>query len=198
MQARCWQIEDQEITRAGVFPHLGDELGCSGRDIDPERIYWLHHPPWMLHNAARSFFGAPLFHEHPEEGECPAVLGEVGTDIAYSGGALRGTVIIRSRRAIRLIRAGVNQLSPGYAFKFAMAPGVFQHVHYDGIMLDWRAEHLALVDRSRTGCVINPSDVRPIPSIERQRTDLKLPGQLQLPGQLKLTPREQARHAAGA
>lgn len=153
------EVRDNPISKAGVFPYLGSEIGAP----EPNRIYQVYRPAEELADpeCIASFRLLPFIDEHvpllgsEEKGGTPAerkgVQGMIGEQVYFDPPYLRGNLKIVSDAALRLISNGKIELSPGYRCRYEFTPGVFEGVAYDAVQRRIRGNHLALVDDGRTG-----------------------------------------------
>lgn len=153
------EIKGNPISKVGVFPYLGREIGAP----DPDAVYYVYRPEEELASpeAIESFKLMPLVDEHSmlgseDEGLTPAerkgVQGVIGEDVYFDPPYLRGNIKLYSEAAKGLVKSGVKrELSPGYRCIYDFTPGVFDGQKYDAIQRTIRANHLALVEEGRTG-----------------------------------------------
>lgn len=153
------EIKGNPISKTGVYPYLGREIGAS----EPDRIYKVYRPEEELSSQETidSFKLMPLVDEHAMLGDeaagfTPAerkgVQGVIGEDVYFDAPYLRGNIKVYSESAKGLVKSGTKrELSPGYRFKLDMTPGTFNGEAYDAIQREIRANHLALVTEGRTG-----------------------------------------------
>lgn len=155
-------VEGNPITKAGVFPYLGSEIGAP----NPDQIYYVYRPAEELQRPETidSFKLIPFIDEHEMLGEdaTPAerkgIQGLVGEKVYYDEPYIRGNLRILSDSARSLIDSGKIELSPGYRCRYDFTPGVFNGQQYDAIQRDIRANHLALVQEGRTGRDVSVQD----------------------------------------
>lgn len=152
------EVRDNPLSKAGVFPYLGSEIGAP----EPDKIYQVYRPAEELADpeCIASFRLLPFIDEHDflgpeEEGGLPAerkgVQGMIGEQVYFEAPYLLGNIKIVSEAAKRLIDAGKIELSPGYRCRYDFTPGVFQGQPYDAVQCHIRGNHLALVREGRTG-----------------------------------------------
>lgn len=153
------EIKGNPISKVGVFPYLGREIGAP----DPDAVYYVYRPEEELASpeAIESFKLMPLVDEHSmlgseDEGLTPAerkgVQGVIGEDVYFDPPYLRGNIKLYSEAAKGLVKSGAKrELSPGYRCIYDFTPGVFDGQKYDAIQRTIRANHLALVEEGRTG-----------------------------------------------
>lgn len=148
------------VGRAGIYEYR-DDGGALRRELRP--LEEIQSP-----GALASFEAAPVTIGHPADQEVTAEnvrRHEVGT---VSGPAwsdddhVAATVVTKDARAIKLVRAGKQELSPGYRIKLDETPGADRRYAYpgnpegrwDAIQRGHRVNHLAIVDRARGGSTI--------------------------------------------
>jgi len=153
------EVRGNPISKAGVFPYLGSEIGAD----EPDRIYYVYRPAEELSAAdtVNSFKLMPFIVDHAmlgseAKGLTPAekkgVHGVIGEDVYFDSPYLRGNIKIFGEAAKKLVETGAKiELSPGYRYKTDFTPGEFEGQKYDVIQRLLRANHLALVTEGRTG-----------------------------------------------
>lgn len=154
-----WKIEDNPITKEGVFPYLGEQISP---DLEPKKIYMVYRPASELTNpeTIESFNGVPFIDEHEMVGEGftkydqrPA--GGVLFNPKAENGILVGDFKIFSETMKDEISNGKKELSLGYLCDYELKKGVWNGQYYDAVQKNIRGNHVALVERGRMG-----SDVR--------------------------------------
>lgn len=153
------EIKGNPISKVGVFPYLGSEIGAP----EPDRVYRVYRPAEELSNpeTIASFRLMPMVDEHSmlggeDQGLTPAehkgVQGVIGEEVYFDPPYLRGNLKLYSEAAKGMVRSGVKrELSPGYRCKYEFTPGTFDGEQYDAVQRMIRANHLALVEEGRTG-----------------------------------------------
>lgn len=153
------EVRGNPISKAGVFPYLGREIGAPEHD----RIYRVYRPAEELMSPATvsSFKLMPLVDEHAMLGseaagltpaERKGVHGVIGEDVYFDPPYLRANLKIFGESAKRLVNSGEKvELSPGYRCRYEFTPGVFDGQQYDAIQRELLGNHLALVTEGRTG-----------------------------------------------
>lgn len=153
------EIKGNPISKVGVFPYLGREIGAP----DPDRVYSVYRPASELSDpeCIDSFRLMPLVDEHSmlgseDQGLTPAekkgVQGVIGEDVYFDAPYLRGNIKIYSEAAKGLVSSNTKrELSPGYRCIYDFTPGAFDGEQYDAVQRTIRANHLALVEEGRTG-----------------------------------------------
>lgn len=155
------EVKGNPISKVGVFPYLGAQLGKSGADAN--KIFQVYRPEEELNNpeTINSFKLVPFIDDHAmlgseDAGLTPAekkgIQGVIGEDVYFESPYLRGNLKIYSEAAKNLIDTDTKvELSPGYRCRYEFTEGVFDGKRYDAIQRDLRGNHLALVDEGRTG-----------------------------------------------
>lgn len=162
------EIEGNPLTKVGVFPYLGSEIGAP----NPDEVYHVFRPADELERAADSFRLQPFINEHEWLGvngtpaEKKGVLGVIGEQIVFDYPYLRGNVKIHSTIAQDLIDAGKIELSAGYKCRYEPEAGVFEGQPYQYVQRDIRCNHLALVREGRSGPDVAVLDRRSIITID--------------------------------
>lgn len=156
-----WEIADNPISKAGVYPYLGALL--PGAD-NPARVYMVLRPPEELGSpeTVNSFKLQPWVMRHAMLGPSEAGLtppeekglhGVIGENVYFDAptGTLLGNIKCFSEEMKAAIEGGEKELSAGYFHDVDWTPGVFAGQPYDAAQRNIRANHLALVPRGRMG-----------------------------------------------
>lgn len=150
-------VADAPIARTGIQFYTAAELGLTDRQpADMVRIY---RPEAEVFNrdAMASLAHRPVTINHPSEMVTADnwkkhTVGMTGGDVARDGDFIRVPVTLMDSEAIRLTKAGKNQLSVGYTCDMDWTAGVTEGGEaYDGIQRNIRGNHLATCDRARGG-----------------------------------------------
>jgi len=154
-----WLIEDNPISRTGVFPYLGKQISP---ELEPDKIYMVYRPAEELTSpeTIESFNAVPFIDEHEMIGEGftkyddrPA--GGVLFNVKANGDVLTGDFKIYSEELQEEIKNGKKELSLGYLCDYRLEKGVYNGQRYDAVQENIRGNHVALVNHGRMG-----SDVR--------------------------------------
>ncbi|CAB3688986.1 hypothetical protein LMG3458_02030 [Achromobacter deleyi] len=148
-------VRDNPITKVGVFPYLGREIGAP----DPDRIYQVYRPQEELEKpeTIASANLVPWIDEHEFLGkdgtpaEKKGVQGTTGETARFEYPYLRNSIRAYSDFMKNLIDRGKVELSPSYRCRYEFSEGVFDGKRYDAIQRDIRFNHLASVKEGRTG-----------------------------------------------
>lgn len=159
-----YEIKANPISKAGIFPYSGRQLGLTGPDAD--RIFQVLRPPEELGNpeCVESFKLLPWIDEHVMLGpvaqemtdralpaEKKGVQGVIGEEVFFKDGVLYANIKAFSSTLAALIQAGKRELSAGYRCIYDMTAGVWNGLRYDAIQRNIRGNHLALVTEGRMG-----------------------------------------------
>lgn len=159
-----FEVKANPISKAGVFPYSGRQLGKTGADAD--RVYMVLRPPEELADPAclESFKLIPWIDNHVMLGpvaqeqsanavaaERKGVQGVIGEDVFFKDGTLFANIKAFSSTLAALISAGKRELSAGYRCIYDMTSGVWNGQSYDAIQRKIRGNHLALVTEGRMG-----------------------------------------------
>lgn len=164
-----WLIRQNPITKIGVFPYLGRQIS---EDLEPSKIYQVLRPESELFakEALESFNGLPITIGHAllgpkTEGFTPAedkgVDGTTGTTAERKGDKVVNDIKLFSERIKDEVNNGKKELSAGYFCDFVPEKGVWHGRAYDFVQRNIRGNHIALVDKGRSG-----HDVRVMDSAE--------------------------------
>lgn len=128
-----------------------DAKGNTWRELVPPET--LKDPDYI-----RSCAHAPVTLQHPEQDVTPDNVKEhaVGNTDGYvtllENGFVRCHMIVRERKALDAIDAGVREVSPGYQVVIERTPGVHpQFGRYDAIQRKRVINHIAIVEQGRSG-----------------------------------------------
>lgn len=159
-----YEIKANPISKAGIFPYSGRQLGLTGPDAD--RIFQVLRPPEELGDpeCVESFKLLPWIDEHVMLGpvaqemtdralpaEKKGVQGVIGEEVFFKDGVLYANIKAFSSTLAALIQAGKRELSAGYRCIYDMTAGVWNGLRYDAIQRNIRGNHLALVTEGRMG-----------------------------------------------
>ena len=144
-------VDDNPITKEGVFPYLGKEIGAPESD----RIYYVYRPAEELQKQETidSFKLLPFIDDHEMLGkdatpaEKKGVAGMIGESVKFEAPYLKGNLKILANRVLDKINSGKIELSAGYYSTYDFESGVFNEQRYDAVQRNIRANHLALVDK---------------------------------------------------
>lgn len=148
-------IKENPISKVGVFPYLGREIGAPEHD----RVYQVYRPAEELQKQETidSFNLLPWIDEHEllGKGGTPAekkgIQGTTGESAYFEYPYLKNNLRVYSNYMQELIDRGKIELSPAYRCVYDFTPGEFEGQRYDAIQRDIRGNHLALVEEGRTG-----------------------------------------------
>lgn len=161
-----WSIEDNPISKVGVFPYLGSEIGAP----EPDKVYMVYRPEEELSNpeTLASFNLLPFIDDHEFLGvdgtpaEKKGVQGTTGENATFDYPYLKNNLRVYSNFLQNQIVQGKKELSPSYRCDYEFTSGVFGGQKYDAIQRNLRGNHLALVDKGRTGPDVAVLDRYPI------------------------------------
>jgi 8-oxo-dGTP pyrophosphatase MutT (NUDIX family) len=159
-----FEIRRNPISKVGIFPYSGRQLGLDGDDAD--RIFQVFRPPEELSapECIESFKLLPWIDEHVMLGpvaqeltdkavpaEQKGVQGVIGEEVFFEDGVLFANIKAFSSTLAALIQAGKRELSAGYRCIYDMTPGEWNGQRYDAVQRKIRGNHLALVKEGRMG-----------------------------------------------
>jgi len=150
-------VDHNNISKGNICPYWGREIpGAAEMGLDFNRKYMLLRDPEELKKAADSFNNVPLLIKHmavdADDHQPDLVIGSTGTDAKYNHPYLSNSLVVWSKEAIDAIESEEQkELSCGYRYRADMTPGTFEGEHYDGVMRDIIANHVALVEEGRAG-----------------------------------------------
>jgi hypothetical protein len=145
--------------RAGIYEYRNDDGSIRYELRPPEEV----GDP----EALASYDGASVTVGHPaEEVNAENVrrheVGTVSGEARMDGEHVAGGVLIKDARAIKAVKAGKQELSPGYRIDLDETPGADRRYatpsnptgRYHAVQRKIRVNHLALVDRARGGSTV--------------------------------------------
>ncbi|MGN0022647.1 MAG: DUF2213 domain-containing protein [Elusimicrobiaceae bacterium] len=165
-----WYIEKNPISKTGVFPYLGREIGYPG--LEPNKIYYVlrSEQELMSPEAIKSFELLPITKGHrmlgpQEQGLTPAEKipqqGIVGEKVFAEGDTLYANIKVTSEQAKNDINNGLKELSLGYFCQWVKESGDYKGQHYDFAQKNIRGNHLAIVPLGRMGHDVRVMDALP-------------------------------------
>ena len=93
-------------------------------------------------------------------------IGSTGENITHDDNYVFSPVVVNREDSIQTIKKGKKELSLGYYADEYMIPGIWRGQKYDGIMKNFKYNHLAIVDSARAGSAvrlyIDEAEVNPI------------------------------------
>lgn len=146
-------IPKNPISKAGVFPYSGAEIGAE----DPDKIYQVLRSPDELIRTAETFKLLPIIDEHELLGsigtstDARPAAGTTGEVVEFENPYLYASLKITSDKLQREIAGGKIELSPAYTCDWIKEDGIFEGVKYDYKQIIKHGNHLALVEKGRTG-----------------------------------------------
>lgn len=159
-------VEDNPITKVGVFPYLGSQIGAP----EPDRVYMVHRPADELNNpeTIESFKLTPFINEHPKtllgnvDGlvatDAKRVEGVFGEKVYFEYPYLKANLRVYSAQTLDSIDLGKEELSAGYTCDWVRESGSFEGVAYEYVQRKIRGNHGALVEEGRSGPDVSVMD----------------------------------------
>lgn len=159
-------IEDNPISKVGVFPYLGSQIGADDKD----KIYMVFRPQEELNDpeTIESFKLTPFINEHPEnllgnigtlvKTDNKRVEGVIGEKVYFEFPYLRANLRVYSAQTLDSIEIGKEQVSAGYSCKWSKESGVFDGQAYEYVQRRIRGNHSALVVEGRSGPDVSVMD----------------------------------------
>lgn len=154
-------IENNPITREGVFEYLGRSIGAD----DPDRVYKVYRPREEIEDpeCVNSFKLIPIIDDHEMLGTSEQGLtdaadygthGTTGEAVETRDGVMYATLKMFSEKIANALKQGKKDLSLGYRCVYEKAKGTFRGESYDFIQRQLRGNHLALVDEARCNVAV--------------------------------------------
>ena len=162
------RVEFSRISKANVCGYKGYEIPRAKElGLIPDKTYYLLRDPRELAKAADTFTGKPLLIRHvPIDADLPSQSLWVGTVGAVSWEApylVTRPLMVLTQEAIDLIESEKQrELSAGYRYDAQMSPGTYGGQRYDGIMVNIRGNHVAIVSEGRVGPDVHVADEQPL------------------------------------
>lgn len=180
-----WYIEKNPISKTGVFPYLGREIGYPG--LEPNKIYYVlrSEQELMSPEAIKSFELLPITKGHrmlgpQDQGLTPAEKipqqGVVGEKVFAEGDTLYANIKVTSEQAKNDINNGLKELSLGYFCRWVKETGEYKGRHYDFAQKNIRGNHLAIVPLGRMGHDVRVMDALPAGAASYACDSLELAG----------------------
>ena len=158
------EIKDNPISKVGVFPYLGSQIGHVEYNLDPDKVYYVYRSSEELSDpeCIESFKLVPWIDDHAmlgaaSDGLTPpdykGIQGVIGENVYFdqNDGYLKANIKIFGEKLKKNINNDKKDLSIGYRSIYNYEPGIFQGKSYDFIQKNIRGNHLALVDEGRSG-----------------------------------------------
>ncbi len=164
------RVKNCPLTKEQVAPYLGREIpNYKQLGLEPERIYQVYRPASELSKEAtiNSVKGIPLLLDHApvssDDIQEDRLVGSLGDAAKWDGEYLRCNLNILAKRAQdRINDKSMRELSLSYAYTPVLESGEFKGKHYDIVMRNIRANHLALVEAGRAGSDVRVCDGLPL------------------------------------
>jgi hypothetical protein len=155
---RRMHVEVSNLTKACVSPYRGEEIpGWQELGLDPNKIYKLLRDPDELEKAALTFNGIQILQRHiavtaddPQQWD---IIGTTGTDARYEHPFVKNSLYFWAQTGIDDVESNrKKEISAGYHYRpdFSKS-GEYEGEHFDGVMRDIAANHIATVQSGRVG-----------------------------------------------
>lgn len=175
-------IARSHISKAAVNPYKGNEIpGWDKLGLDPLKTYYMLRAPEELAKAVQTFRMLPILNKHifitdfqgmSEQEKKKYIVGATGSNVEFLDPYLDSDVTIWEAAAIAGIESNrVREFSCSYRYVPLMTTGDYLGVHYDGIITQIEANHLAVVESGRAGNDVLAADQLP-ESIKMKRSKL--------------------------
>ena len=164
------RVANCPLTKEQVAPYLGREIpNFRSLGLEPDRIYQVYRPASDLSKPStiNSVKGIPLLLDHapvsPDDLREDQLVGSLGDAAKWDGTYLRCNLNILAKKAQDHIKDhSMRELSLSYAYTPVIKAGSFKGKHYDIVMKDIKANHLALVEAGRAGSDVRVCDSLPM------------------------------------
>lgn len=168
------------ISKANVSPYYGHEIpNFAELGLDPSKVYRLWRDPAELEKGAATFRNLPILRRHikvsADDPSKEDVVGSIGSDVEFVDPYLQSSLCIWDSEAIAGVESGqLEELSPAYRYVADMTPGTTPGGEaYDGRMTNIQGNHLATVEKGRTGPDVVVADQNPF-TPKQEAPDMKL------------------------
>lgn len=137
------------VTRTGILDYRRPDGSLFRQLRLPEEVFDEESMKTLEH--------APVTFRHPEEGfvtpdNARALMVGFLDRVNKDGDSFLGSqMVITDGSVIKRVKAGVREVSPGYVCDLEMTPGELNGQHFDAIQRNIRYNHLAIVERGRSG-----------------------------------------------
>jgi uncharacterized protein len=159
-------IEDNPISKVGVFPYLGKQLGIEG--FEPNKIYKVYRSAKVLSDpeCIESFKLIPIIIDHEMLGNLPDLTpaedkgfeGTTGEKVYFDGKYLKSNFKLFTKRIQNISKYYKNDVSMGYKAKYTIKSGIFEGIPYDLEQTQIRGNHVAFVETGRSGSDVHVLD----------------------------------------
>jgi hypothetical protein len=147
------------LTREQVAPYYGREIpNYEQAGFDPDTVYYGYRSAEELSRpeTVKSINGIPIqLRHHLDYPDAPAKetrVGQTGTDGVWQAPFLKNSLHILDKAGIDAVNGDCRELSLAYAYRPEFISGeTADGTHYDFVMRDILAQHLALVESGRAG-----------------------------------------------
>jgi uncharacterized protein len=165
------------VARTGIQYYLGREIGgaeyLSSNALDGKKVYAVYRPDeevfkkeYLDSIAIATIVNNDAIHQSGKEDSVVTIdnwekntVGEVRDALPHQDKYIKSNLIIRSKRAIKDINSGKNQVSLGYTSELEWTSGVDKNGNkYDAIQKNMIANHLAIVKNARAGNMARIAD----------------------------------------
>lgn len=169
-------IPKNPISKAGVFPYRGAEIGAQ----DAQKIYNVLRSPDELKRSAHTFQLLPIIDEHELLGslgtstDARPSSGTTGENVEYEHPYLFASLKITSDALQKEIARGKIELSPAYACDWIEENGTYNGTPYEYKQIIKHGNHLALVEKGRTGADVAVLDSFAFDSANSRKGDGKM------------------------
>ena len=147
------------LTKEQVAPYYGREIpNYQEAGFDPNKVYYGYRSAEELSRpeTVKSINGIPIqLRHHLDYPEAPAKetrVGQTGTDGVWQAPYLKNSLHILDKAGMDAVDGECKELSLAYAYRPEFTSGETEDgTHYDFVMRDILAQHLALVESGRAG-----------------------------------------------
>lgn len=159
-------IEGNPISKVGVFPYLGKQIGAP----EPDKVYMVYRSAEELSDpeTIESFKLTPFINEHPDtllgnvEGlvatDKKRVEGVIGEQVYFEYPYLKANLRVYSAQTLDSIDLGKEEVSAGYRCAWVRQDGFFEGQPFQYVQKRIRGNHGALVVEGRSGPDVSVMD----------------------------------------
>ena len=156
-------VADALCARTGIQRYLGSELGRP--DLQTVDVY---RPPEVVFSkdSLSTYPHKPITNDHPQElvtsdNWKEHASGIMGDEVLRDGEYVRVPLTVMDKKSINDVENGKRELSLGYEMSLDWQEGETPEGEpYQAVMTDYRANHLAIVDKGRAGSKARIGDTK--------------------------------------
>ncbi len=154
-------VKNNPIARSGVFEYLLSEINPAVSEKE-DKIVKVYRPFKPMIEVKDTFANKPIMENHKflgNLGDSKQADGAIGSEITFDDEFLRADLIIYNKDLIEKIKKGeILELSPAYNGEMIKESGRYNGVDYDYKQTIKSVNHLAVVEKGRSGYELRIQD----------------------------------------